>query len=66
MRHFKSDDIQGVNRRLGYIKALDEFNVDVSYDLIGNYTTKELNSYAYEFTSNVLSRKDRPTAIFLL
>lgn len=61
---FKSDDMQGVNRRLGYIKALNEFNVDINYDFIGNYTTKELNSYAYEFTSNVLARNDKPTAFF--
>jgi GntR family transcriptional regulator of arabinose operon len=61
---FKSDDVQGVNRRLGYIKALNEFNIDINHDLIGNYTTKELNSYAYEFGSNVLSRNEKPTAFF--
>lgn len=61
---FKSDDMRGVNRKLGYIKALNEFNVEINHDLIGNYTTKELNSYAYEFTSNILLRSDRPTAFF--
>lgn len=61
---FKSDDMQGVNRRLGYVKALQEFGVELNYDLLGNYTTKELNSYAYEFASNVLSRNEKPTAFF--
>lgn len=60
---FKSDDLQGINRKLGYIKALTEFNIPVDKDIIGKYTTKEEMFSTYEFTKLLLLREKRPTAL---
>lgn len=60
---FKNDDIQGINRKLGYVKALSEFNIPIDNDIIGKYTTKEGKYSIYEFTKTLLSRGKRPTAL---
>lgn len=60
---FKNDDIQGVNRRLGYIKAMLEFNLDIQNEYFGNYGTGEEAFLPYEFVNNLLRRDNRPSAI---
>lgn len=60
---FKEDDLQGVNRRLGYCKALKEYGVDVNDSIIGTFNTFEENFYPYAFIKNVISKEDRPTAV---
>jgi len=60
---FKQDDLQGVNRQLGYKKALEEFGINYNSDFINSYVTKENTFAPYEFTSNLIDRSERPTAI---
>ena len=38
---FKQDDLQGVNRQLGYKKALEEFGIPFNNELINSFETKE-------------------------
>ncbi|QAA33343.1 GntR family transcriptional regulator [Clostridium manihotivorum] len=60
---FKSDDLQGLNREQGYVKALKENNISITNHNIGKYNTKEKEYFPQEFTNGLLRRKDRPTAI---
>lgn len=60
---FKNDDIQGINRQQGYVNALTQYGIEVNYEYIGKYGTKEASFFPYEFTSNLLRRNSKPTAI---
>lgn len=60
---FKDDDLQGINRKMGYIKALAESDIPVNEDIIGRYVTKDEMFSTYEFTKALLGRNNRPTAI---
>lgn len=60
---FKSDDLQGVNRKLGYIKSLEEYKIELNKDYLGEYETSEANFFPYEFTSNLLRKSNRPSSI---
>lgn len=60
---FKSDDLQGIKRRQGFLKALSEFEVPIRQDHIGNYETKQISYYPYQFTKSLLQRTNKPTAI---
>ncbi|UJF35844.1 GntR family transcriptional regulator [Paenibacillus hexagrammi] len=60
---FKTDDLQGVNRLKGFIRAHREHDVPLSPDLVIHYTTEEKKSKPYESAVSMLSRtEDRPTA----
>lgn len=61
---FKEDDMQGIERKNGYLKALEEYNIEVDSTIVGKFKTFEEEFYVCGFTRNLLSRKDRPTAIF--
>lgn len=61
---FKKDDLQGVYRRNGYLKALREYNVSIDNKIIGEYCTGASDSFSYYFTDNLLNQKDRVSAIF--
>lgn len=61
---FKEDDSQGIKRKKGYIKALEEYNVNFDKTLVGSYKTFEEDFYPYAFVKNLLSKgQDRPTAV---
>ena len=60
---FKYDDLQGINRQAGYVKALTEYGVNVNKEYIGKYSTLEQKFFPYDFTSNLLRGSRRPTAI---
>lgn len=60
---FKNDDLQGINREAGYIKALCEYEIPVNDDYMGKYGTKEAEFFPYDFAFKLLRREDRPTAI---
>lgn len=61
---FKEDDVQGVERKKGYLKALEENNIDIDNTIIGRFKTFEEDFYIQGFTRSLLNREDRPTAIF--
>jgi len=63
---FKSDDLQGVNRQMGYVKAFNDYGLETVPELIGYYETPELYSYPYQFTRTLLAgvnRESQPTAM---
>ena len=61
---FKEDDIPGIERKKGYLKALEENNIEVDSTIIGKFKTFEEDFYVDGFTKSLLSKNDRPTAIF--
>lgn len=61
---FKEDDMQGIERKNGYLKALEENNIEVDSTIVGKFKTFEEEFYVCGFTRSLLSRNDRPTAIF--
>jgi GntR family transcriptional regulator of arabinose operon len=60
---FKSDDLQGIRRQAGFERAMQEYQCEVDPSLIGNYETKQLVSFPYQFTLDLIKKKDPPTAI---
>jgi GntR family transcriptional regulator of arabinose operon len=60
---FKSDDMQGIRRKQGFMRALAQFDITLPKGYIGSYNTMQMSSYPYQFTKNLLEREDRPTAI---
>ena len=60
---FKEDDLQGLERKKGYLKALEENKIEIDSTIIGNFKTYEEDFYVYAFAKNLLSRVDRPSAI---
>ncbi|MDT8719137.1 GntR family transcriptional regulator [Clostridium sp. 19966] len=60
---FKNDDLQGLNREKGYIKAIRESGLAVDSKNIGKYGTKEKEYFPQDFTNGLLRKKERPTAI---
>lgn len=59
---FKTDDKQGVDRKNGYIAALEKYNVDVDLDFIGEYGTANMYDYPYMFTQSLFRKDKHPTA----
>lgn len=60
---FKIDDLQGVRRKNGYLKALEEENIEKNGNIIGEYITDNQDIYLDEFIRRILALNDRPTAI---
>jgi len=60
---FLSDDLQGIRRQAGFLSALKKYNVTVNNEFLGSYKTEQMFSYPYNFTMNLLKKKNRPTAI---
>ena len=55
--------MQGIKRQTGFLAALNKYNVAVNNEFLGNYKTEQMFSYPYNFTINLLQKKNRPTAI---
>lgn len=60
---FKEDDLQGVNRRAGYFRALNEYGININESIVGNFSTFEENFYPYAFIRSVICMDDSPTAV---
>jgi GntR family transcriptional regulator, arabinose operon transcriptional repressor len=60
---FKVDDLQGFKRKAGFEAALVEYNIVQKPEFLGNYETKQLLSYPYQFIKSILFKVPRPTAI---
>ena len=62
---FNIDVKQGIDRQAGYKKALLEYGIQPSASLIGQYQYRtEHSRFPFQFTQELLSRPERPTAIF--
>lgn len=60
---FKTDDLQGVNRMKGFIRAYKEFNLSFFPDMVITYSTEDQDSTPIEQLEKLLSKEDKPTAI---
>lgn len=61
---FKTDDLQGVHRMRGFIRAFREYNLPLEPELIITYTTEELVPSFYDVIHQVFENVDeRPSAI---
>ena len=60
---FKRDDMQGVNRQLGYTKALEEFGIAFNNEFVNSFETNEETFSPYEFTASLINKSERPSAI---
>jgi len=60
---FKKDDLQGVYRKKGFLKALQEYNISEDEVIIGEYNTNEMSTFSYYFTDKIIKGENRPTAI---
>ena len=61
---FKTDDKQGVDRKIGYISAMKKYGVPISPDYIGEYETANMYDYPYMFAQSLIRKEDHPTAFF--
>lgn len=59
---FKTDDRQGVDRKTGYISALEKYNVPVDPGYIGEYGTVNMYDYPYMFAQSLFRKDESPTA----
>ncbi len=60
---FKADDLQGEERRKGYMKALKEYNLSFNKNIVGEYITDNEDMYIDQFAKKILNVENRPTAI---
>ena len=60
---FKTDDIQGVNRKCGYVEALKAAGSAVVPGFIGEFETDRMFDFPYTFMNSLLQSENRPTAI---
>jgi GntR family transcriptional regulator of arabinose operon len=61
---FKTDDKQGVDRKNGYIAAMEKYGVAVNPEYIGEYETANMYDFPYMFAQSLIRKEDRPTAFF--
>ncbi|WP_353057413.1 GntR family transcriptional regulator [Neobacillus niacini] len=60
---FKSDDLQGVNRMQGFIRAFREHGITFFPDMVVTYTTEDQQSKIVEQLKNFYTNEKMPTAI---
>jgi len=59
---YKTDDTQGVDRKDGYLRALESYGVQIDTSLIGEYDTAGMYLFPYMFAQSLLRSANRPTA----
>jgi GntR family transcriptional regulator of arabinose operon len=60
---FKTDDLQGVNRLKGFIRAHHQYQIPLLPDMVTDYTTEEKQTKPSVAAASLLSQaEDRPTA----
>ncbi|MFC5701707.1 GntR family transcriptional regulator [Cohnella faecalis] len=60
---FKTDDLQGVNRMKGFVRAHREQRLTVEAELLVRYTTEDKENRPAEALKQMLNSPERPTAI---
>ena len=61
---FKTDDNQGVQRRRGYLDALNAYGISRPEGLIGEYDTANMYDHPYIFAQSLIRKGDCPSAFF--
>jgi len=59
---FKTDDMQGINRKEGYSAALQKYGAPVNPDFIGEYDTLNMYDFPYMFAQSLFRKDNFPTA----
>jgi GntR family transcriptional regulator, arabinose operon transcriptional repressor len=59
---FKTDDLQGVNRLKGFMRAFQHYQLPLQPDAIVHFNTEEKMNKPYESALRMLQRDDRPSA----
>lgn len=59
---FKTDDLQGVNRLKGFLRAHRRYGVPLSPERVVHYCTEEKEDKPFAVAMEMLKRADRPTA----
>lgn len=60
---FKTDDLQGVNRMQGFIRAFREHGITFFPDMVISYSTEDMNEKIKHQLNKFYSSDDKPTAI---
>ena len=60
---FKTDDMQGVMRMKGFIRAHREYKIPIDSDMLLTYTTSEREQVLEGEFANILARENRPSGI---
>jgi GntR family transcriptional regulator of arabinose operon len=60
---FKTDDLQGVNRMQGFIRAFREHGITFFPDMVISYSTEDMNEKIKDQLNKFYSSDDKPTAI---
>ena len=60
---FKTDDMQGVMRMKGFIRAHREYKIPIDSDMLLTYTTSEREQVLEGEFANILARESRPSGI---
>jgi GntR family transcriptional regulator of arabinose operon len=60
---FKTDDLQGVNRLKGFIRAHQQYRLPLMPESVVHYATEEKRTKPCEMALAMLQRAERPTAI---
>jgi GntR family transcriptional regulator, arabinose operon transcriptional repressor len=60
---FKTDDLQGVNRMQGFIRAFREHGITFFPDMVISYSTEDMNEKVKDQLNKFYSSDDKPTAI---
>ncbi|WP_455663107.1 substrate-binding domain-containing protein [Pradoshia sp.] len=60
---FKTDDMQGVKRMKGFIRAHREYKIPIHSEMLLTYTTREREKVLKGEFANILARDDRPSGI---
>ncbi|MFB3164363.1 GntR family transcriptional regulator [Neobacillus sp. 179-J 1A1 HS] len=60
---FKTDDLQGVNRMQGFIRAFREHGITFFPDMVISYSTEDMNEKVRDQLNKFYSSDDKPTAI---
>lgn len=59
---FKTDDLQGIQRLKGFIRAHREYQVPLAPDAVIRYTTEEKAAKPFGAAAELLAKAERPTA----
>ncbi|WHY01269.1 GntR family transcriptional regulator [Neobacillus sp. DY30] len=60
---FKTDDLQGVNRMQGFIRAFREHGITIFPDMVISYSTEDMNEKVKDQLAKFYTSDDKPTAI---
>ncbi|MGN0242639.1 MAG: substrate-binding domain-containing protein [Lachnospiraceae bacterium] len=60
---FKVDDMQGIHRRAGYLRAMREYGVAVREEFLGEYVSDNQGVYLSDYRKRIVTAQNRPTAL---